>query len=129
MLSDITSESDGGAKSVIKVIFIESGGDNLSATFSPELSDATIFVIDVAEGDKIPRKGGPGITRSDLLVINKIDLAPYVGADLSVMERDSKKMRDDKPFIFTNIREMDGVNDVVDWIKSNVLLEGLNQYE
>ena len=113
----------------LDIIFIESGGDNLSATFSPELSDATIFVIDVAEGDKIPRKGGPGITRSDLLVINKIDLAPYVGADLSVMERDSKKMRDDKPFIFTNIREMDGVNDVVDWIKSNVLLEGLNQYE
>ena len=113
----------------LDIIFVESGGDNLSATFSPELSDATIFVIDVAEGDKIPRKGGPGITRSDLLVINKIDLAPYVGADLSVMERDSKKMRDDKPFIFTNIREMDGVNDVVDWIKSNVLLEGLNQYE
>ena len=111
------------------IIFIESGGDNLSATFSPELSDATIFVIDVAEGDKIPRKGGPGITRSDLLVINKIDLAPYVGADLSVMERDSKKMRDDKPFIFTNIRGMEGVDDVVDWIKSNVLLEGLNQYE
>ena len=91
--------------------------------------NATIFVIDVAEGDKIPRKGGPGITRSDLLVINKIDLAPYVGADLSVMERDSKKMRDDKPFIFTNIRGMEGVDDVVDWIKSNVLLEGLNQYE
>ena len=113
----------------LDIVFIESGGDNLSATFSPELSDATIFVIDVAEGDKIPRKGGPGITRSDLLVINKIDLAPYVGADLSVMERDSKKMRDDKPFIFTNIREMEGVNGVVDWIKSNVLLEGLNQYE
>ena len=113
----------------LDIIFIESGGDNLSATFSPELSDATIFVIDVAEGDKIPRKGGPGITCSDLLVINKIDLAPYVGADLSVMERDSKKMRDDKPFIFTNIRGMEGVDDVVDWIKSNVLLEGLNQYE
>ena len=113
----------------LDIIFIESGGDNLSATFSPELSDATIFVIDVAEGDKIPRKGGPGITRSDLLVINKIDLAPYVGADLSVMESDSKKMRDDKPFIFTNIRGMEGVDDVVDWIKSNVLLEGLNQYE
>ena len=110
----------------LDIIFIESGGDNLSATFSPELSDATIFVIDVAEGDKIPRKGGPGITRSDLLVINKIDLAPYVGADLSVMERDSKKMRDDKPFIFTNIRAMEGVNGIVDWIKSNVLLEGLN---
>lgn len=113
----------------LDIIFIESGGDNLSATFSPELSDATIFVIDVAEGDKIPRKGGPGITRSDLLVINKIDLAPYVGADLSIMERDSKKMRDDKPFIFTNIRGMEGVSDVVQWIKANVLLEGLNQYE
>ena len=110
----------------LDIIFIESGGDNLSATFSPELSDATIFVIDVAEGDKIPRKGGPGITRSDLLVINKIDLAPYVGADLSVMERDSKKMRDDKPFMFTNIRGMEGVNEVANWIKTNVLLEGLN---
>ena len=110
----------------LDIVFVESGGDNLSATFSPELSDATIFVIDVAEGDKIPRKGGPGITRSDLLVINKIDLAPYVGADLSVMERDSKKMRDDKPFMFTNIRGMEGVNEVANWIKTNVLLEGLN---
>lgn len=108
----------------IKLLFIESGGDNLSATFSPELVDATIFVIDVAEGDKIPRKGGPGITRSDLLVINKIDLAPYVGADLKVMERDSIKMRGTKPFIFTNIREDEGVNDVISWIKQNVLLEG-----
>lgn len=88
----------------IQILFIESGGDNLSATFSPELVDATIFVIDVAEGDKIPRKGGPGITKSDLLVINKIDLAPYVGADLSVMDRDSRKMRGDRPFLFTNIR-------------------------
>ena len=110
----------------LDIVFVESGGDNLSATFSPELSDATIFVIDVAEGDKIPRKGGPGITRSDLLVINKIDLAPYVGADLSVMERDSKKMRDDKPFMFTNIRGMEGVHEVANWIKTNVLLEGLN---
>ena len=110
----------------LDIVFVESGGDNLSATFSPELSDATIFVIDVAEGDKIPRKGGPGITRSDLLVINKIDLAPYVGADLSVMERDSKKMRDDKPFMFTNIRGMEGVNEGATWIKTNVLLEGLN---
>ena len=108
----------------IQLLFIESGGDNLSATFSPELVDATIFVIDVAEGDKIPRKGGPGITRSDLLVINKIDLAPYVGADLKVMERDSIKMRGTKPFIFTNIREDEGVNDVISWIKQNVLLEG-----
>lgn len=109
----------------LDIIFIESGGDNLSATFSPELSDSTIFVIDVAEGDKIPRKGGPGITRSDLLVINKIDLAPFVGADLSVMDRDSRKMRGDKPFIFTNIRGVEGVEKIVDWIKSNVLLEGI----
>lgn len=109
----------------IELLFIESGGDNLSATFSPELVDATIFVIDVAEGDKIPRKGGPGITRSDLLVINKIDLAPYVGADLGVMERDSRKMRGDKPFIFTNIRGGEQVDQVIKWIKKNVLLEGM----
>ena len=105
-------------------MFIESGGDNLSATFSPELVDATIFVIDVAEGDKIPRKGGPGITKSDLLVINKTDLAPYVGADLSVMDRDSKKMRGDRPYLFTNIRDFDGTDQVIQWIKTNVLLEG-----
>ena len=109
----------------IELMFIESGGDNLSATFSPELVEATIFVIDVSEGDKIPRKGGPGISRSDLLIINKIDLAPYVGADLSVMERDSKKMRGDKPFMFTNIRDDQGVDEVVKWIKENVMLEGL----
>ena len=108
----------------IEILFIESGGDNLSATFSPELVDATIFVIDVAEGDKIPRKGGPGITRSHLLVINKIDLAPLVGANLEVMARDSKKMRGDKPFIFTNIRGEEGIDDVITWIKQNVLLEG-----
>lgn len=108
----------------IQLLFIESGGDNLSATFSPELVDATIFVIDVAEGDKIPRKGGPGITKSDLLVINKIDLAPYVGADLSVMDRDSRKMRGDRPFLFTNIRAQDGTDKVIKWIKKNVLLEG-----
>lgn len=107
----------------IEIIFIESGGDNLSATFSPELADATIFVIDVAEGDKIPRKGGPGITRSDLLVINKIDLAPMVGASLSVMERDSKRMRGDKPFLFTNIRGDEGVDQIVKWVKQCVLLE------
>ena len=107
----------------LDIIFIESGGDNLSATFSPELSDATIFVIDVAEGDKIPRKGGPGITRSDLLVINKIDLAPYVGADLSVMERNYKK------FIFTNIRSLEGVDKIVKWIKEDILLEGLKSNE
>ncbi len=105
----------------IELLFIESGGDNLSATFSPELVEATIFVIDVAEGDKIPRKGGPGITRSDLLVINKTDLAPMVGADLGVMERDSKKMRCDRPFIFTNIRGDENVDTVVEWIKENVL--------
>lgn len=105
----------------IELLFIESGGDNLSATFSPELVEATIFVIDVAEGDKIPRKGGPGITRSDLLVINKTDLAPMVGADLVVMERDSKKMRGDRPFIFTNIRGDENVDTVVEWIKENVL--------
>ncbi len=109
----------------LELLFIESGGDNLSATFSPELVDATIFVIDVAEGDKIPRKGGPGITRSDLLVINKIDLAPYVGADLSVMERDSKKMRGERPFLFTNIRGNEGVDQVIQWIKEDVLLEGM----
>ncbi len=108
----------------IELLFIESGGDNLSATFSPELVDATIFIIDVAEGDKIPRKGGPGITRSDLLIINKIDLAPYVGADLGVMERDSKKMRGERPFLFTNIREKQGLMAVIDWIKKQVLLEG-----
>lgn len=109
----------------IQILFIESGGDNLSATFSPELADATIFVIDVAEGDKIPRKGGPGITRSDLLVINKIDLAPHVGADLDVMERDSAKMRRNRPFLFTNIREREGVQRIVEWIKSDILLEGM----
>ncbi len=108
----------------LELLFIESGGDNLSATFSPELVDATIFVIDVAEGDKIPRKGGPGITRSDLLVINKIDLAPYVGADLGVMERDSRKMRGGRPFLFTNIRESSGVDEVIGWIRQQVLLEG-----
>jgi urease accessory protein len=109
----------------IQIVFIESGGDNLSATFSPELADATIYVIDVAEGDKIPRKGGPGITRSDLLVINKIDLAPYVGASLEVMERDSKKMRGDKPFVFTNLNTNEGLDKVIGWIKKSVLLEGV----
>ena len=107
----------------IQIIFIESGGDNLSATFSPELADATIFVIDVAEGDKIPRKGGPGITRSDLLVINKIDLSSLVGASLQVMERDSKKMRGTRPFVFTNIRGDEGVDQIVKWIKRSVLFE------
>lgn len=108
-----------------EIIFIESGGDNLSATFSPELADATIFVIDVSGGDKIPRKGGPGITRSDLLVINKIDLAPYVGASLEVMNRDAKKMRNNRPFIFTNIRQQEGVDEIINWIKTSVLLENI----
>ena len=105
----------------INLMFIESGGDNLSATFSPELVDATIFVIDVAEGDKIPRKGGPGIIRSDLLVINKIDLAPMVGADLNVMKRDSEKMRGKRPFVFTNIRNDEGTEEIIKWIKENIL--------
>jgi urease accessory protein len=107
----------------IGIIFIESGGDNLSATFSPDLADVTIFVIDVAEGDKIPRKGGPGITRSDLLVINKIDLAPYVGASLAVMERDARKMRNGQPFVFTNLMNGEGLNSVISWIKKYALLE------
>jgi urease accessory protein len=101
----------------LDLIFIESGGDNLSATFSPELADLTIYVIDVAAGDKIPRKGGPGITRSDLLVINKIDLAPFVGADLGVMERDAKLMRKERPFIFTNLKEGEGLDKIISHIK------------
>ncbi|MAL42062.1 MULTISPECIES: urease accessory protein UreG [Thalassospira] len=100
----------------LEAIFIESGGDNLSATFSPELADITIYVIDVSAGDKIPRKGGPGITRSDLLVINKTDLAPLVGADLGVMDRDARKMRGDRPFLFTNLKAMDGLEDVKNFI-------------
>ena len=100
----------------LDVVIIESGGDNLAATFSPELADITIYVIDVSAGDKIPRKGGPGITRSDLLVINKIDLAPLVGADLEVMDRDSRKMRGDRPFIFTNIKAGKGVEEVYAFI-------------
>lgn len=107
----------------VEIIFIESGGDNLSATFSPDLADITIFVIDVAEGDKIPRKGGPGITRSDLLVINKIDLAPYVNASLEVMERDARLMRKGNPFVFTNLMSMQGLDIVIDWIKKYALLE------
>lgn len=98
------------------LVLIESGGDNLAATFSPELADLTIYVIDVAQGEKIPRKGGPGITRSDLLVINKIDLAPHVGADLKVMDRDAKKQRGERPFVFTNIRDGNGVNEVAAFI-------------
>ncbi|MBZ9937402.1 urease accessory protein UreG [Mesorhizobium sp. BR1-1-16] len=102
----------------LDVILIESGGDNLAATFSPELADITIYVIDVSAGDKIPRKGGPGITRSDLLVINKIDLAPMVGASLEVMDRDSKKMRGPRPFVFTNVRSGHNVDDVVAFIEA-----------
>ncbi|MEE2760932.1 MAG: urease accessory protein UreG [Pseudomonadota bacterium] len=100
----------------LDLVFIESGGDNLAATFSPELADLTIYVIDVSAGDKIPRKGGPGITRSDLLVINKIDLAPLVGADLGVMDRDAKKMRGAKPFVFTNLKTNHGLASVTDFI-------------
>ena len=111
----------------IEIIFIESGGDNLSATFSPDLADLTIFVIDVAEGDKIPRKGGPGITRSDLLVINKIDLAPYVGADLDVMERDARLMRKGSPFVFTNLMSLEGLETVVNWIKKYALIEEVEE--
>ena len=107
----------------LDLLLIESGGDNLAATFSPELVDATIYVIDVAEGEKIPRKGGPGITRSDLLVINKIDLAPHVGADLSVMERDSRRVRGERPFVFTNLRTGEGVDAVLAWIRHELLLE------
>jgi urease accessory protein len=107
----------------LDILFLESGGDNLAASFSPELVDASIYVIDVAGGDKVPRKGGPGITRSDLLVINKTDLAPYVGADLKVMDRDSKMMRGQKPFVFTNLKTRDGVESVVSWIRQELLFE------
>jgi urease accessory protein len=107
----------------LDILIIESGGDNLAATFSPELVDATIYVIDVAEGDKIPRKGGPGIIRSGLLVINKIDLAPYVGADLNVMDRDARRARGERPFVFTNLREGSGIDIVVDWIRRELLFE------
>jgi urease accessory protein len=107
----------------LDLVFVESGGDNLSATFSPELSDLTIYVIDVCAGDKIPRKGGPGITRSDLLVINKIDLADGVGASLEVMERDSKRMRGERPFVFTNLRTRQGLDQVVRFIETQGLLQ------
>lgn len=106
-----------------QIVFIESGGDNLSATFSPDLADVTIYVIDVAEGEKIPRKGGPGVTRSDLLVINKTDLAPYVGASLEVMARDSARMRGPRPFLFTNLMSLEGLDEVIAWIRKNALLE------
>jgi urease accessory protein len=107
----------------LDLLFLESGGDNLAASFSPELVDASIYVIDVSGGDKVPRKGGPGVTRSDLLVINKTDLAPYVGADLGVMARDAKLMRTDRPFLFTNLKTGSGLQDVVAWIQRDLLYE------
>jgi len=113
----------------VDLIFVESGGDNLAAAFSPDLADVSIYVIDVAGGDKIPRKGGPGITRSDLLVINKTDLAPYVGASLDVMERDARKMRADRPFIFTNLRGGDHLKEVADWVKEQMRLPRRDLFE
>lgn len=106
----------------LQVIFVESGGDNLSATFSPELVDFSIYIIDVAQGEKIPRKAGQGMIKSDLFIINKTDLAPYVGADLSVMERDSKEFRGEKPFCFTNLKTDEGLDAVIDWLKHEVLM-------
>jgi urease accessory protein len=106
----------------LEIVFIESGGDNLSATFSPELADLTIYVIDVAEGEKIPRKGGPGITRSDLLVINKIDLAPYVGASLEVMEADTRRMRPERPWVFSNLKAGTGVDEIIGFIEREGML-------
>ncbi len=107
----------------LDVVFVESGGDNLSATFSPELSDLTLYVIDVSAGDKIPRKGGPGITKSDLLIINKTDLAPIVGADLAVMDRDAKKMRGDRPFVFSNLKAGTGLREIIDFILDEGMLQ------
>ena len=111
----------------VEIVFIESGGDNLSATFSPDLADVTIFVIDVAQGEKIPRKGGPGITRSDLLVINKTDLAPFVGADLSIMERDARSMRNGQPFVFTNLMKKENLDGVIGWIEKYALLKNVEE--
>ncbi len=107
----------------LDVVFVESGGDNLAATFSPELSDLTLYVIDVAAGDKIPRKGGPGIIKSDLLIINKIDLAPYVGASLEVMDRDARKMRGDRPFLFSNLKTGQGLDEIVRFIETQGMLK------
>jgi urease accessory protein len=107
----------------VQILFLESGGDNLAAAFSPELVDVSIYVVDVAGGDKVPRKGGPGVTRSDLLIVNKIDLAPHVGADLSVMDRDARAIRQGKPILFTNLKTGDGLDGVIDWIRRDVLLE------
>jgi urease accessory protein len=117
-LDEITARHPG-----LDIVFLESGGDNLAASFSPELVDAAIYVIDVAGGDKIPRKGGPGVTRSDLLVINKTDLAPHVGADLGVMARDAKTMRGERPVVFTNLKRGDGLQDVISWIRRDLLYE------
>jgi urease accessory protein len=110
----------------LDIILVESGGDNLAATFSPELADLTLYVIDVAAGDKIPRKGGPGITKSDLLVINKIDLAPHVGASLEVMDRDARKMRGERPFVFTNMKQQQGLDTIVAFIEKQGLLSSTN---
>lgn len=109
----------------LELIFVESGGDNLAATFSPELVDVAIYIIDVAQGEKIPRKGGPGITRSDLLLINKTDLAAYVGASLEVMARDSRKMRGERPFLFTNLKTEEGLQAVLHWLRRNVMMEDI----
>lgn len=109
----------------LDVIFLESGGDNLAATFSPELVDSSIYIIDVAQGEKIPRKAGQGMIKSDLFIINKIDLAPYVGADLEIMKKDTEVFRDDNTFLFTNLKDQEGVAAVNEWIRKNVLLEGL----
>ncbi len=111
----------------VELLFVESGGDNLAATFSPELVDFSIYIIDVAQGEKIPRKGGQGMIKSDLFIINKTDLAPYVGASLEVMESDTKVFRGEKPFFFTNLKEDEGLAEVVDWIKKHALLKGLGQ--
>jgi urease accessory protein len=113
----------------LQLILIESGGDNLAATFSPELSDLTLYVIDVAGGEKIPRKGGPGITRSDLLIINKTDLAPHVGANLDIMAQDAKRQRGERPFVFTNLRSGEGVDEVIAFIRSQGLLDNSTQGE
>jgi urease accessory protein len=109
----------------VQILFLESGGDNLAASFSPELVDVSVYVVDVAGGDKVPRKGGPGVTRSDLLVINKIDLAPYVGADLDVMQIDAAAIRGGKPIVFTNLKTGEGVDQVISWIQHDVLFEPL----